>query len=311
MDRKIALVFPGQGSQKVGMGNNFYKTIEYENLFQTLQQVNKTDIKKLCSEGPEVYLNETKNCQPAIVIISLIIYEIIKKIISPEKIMGFAGLSLGEYSALCASGALTTQSTLFLITMRAEFMQDACNKNEGSMAIIFNIDDMEVSKICNKFSNVNVANVNCPGQIVISGSKESVEKVCSKIKQDYHNKTKILDNVSGAFHSSLMKYASLKLEPIIEDTKVYSANNFYSTMIDKKVSNPREIKTLLKKQIEETTYFQKTIENMITDGINCFIEIGYGKTLSGMITKIVKNMNAKNIEIYNFETLEEINNFNF
>lgn len=305
--RKIALVFPGQGSQKVGMGEDLKDFVEAKEIFQIAEKF-CPNIRELCFNGPQEILDQTKYCQLAIFTVSIICYKIFKKnFYNKLDAKAYTGLSLGEYSALCASGAISIEDSFDIIKNRGLFMQSACENTDGTMAIIFDSDYRDIENICkNTKELVGVANVNCPGQIVISGIRESVVKVCNIIKDLYNKKTKILNNVSGAFHSQLMHFATLKLMPFIQKSKIHTVHNFYSSMKAKKVK-ASEIKKLLMIQIENPTYFQKTIENMLKEGINCFVEIGFGKSLTNIIKKIINN--KSDIEIYSFGNKIEIENF--
>ena len=279
-----ALVFPGQGSQFVGMGKALYDyRKEIRDLMNSANDILGFDILSVMFEGTEEDLKKTKITQPAIFIHSVAIVKAINTIGSGM----VAGHSLGEFSALVANGVLSFKDGLELVYQRALAMQEACDMNPSSMAAVLGLEDEKVEEICSQIKGIVVpANYNCPGQLVISGETSAVEEACEALKAAGAKRALLLP-VNGAFHSPLMQPAQEKLAKAIEGVKF---NNpilpIYQNVTTTAVTDPEEIKKNLIAQLTGSVKWTQTIQNMVKDGANHFVEVGPGKTLQGLIKKI-------------------------
>tara|TARA_Y100000591_G_scaffold330943_1_gene363386 strand:- start:131 stop:1003 length:873 start_codon:yes stop_codon:yes gene_type:complete len=279
-----AYVFPGQGSQKPGMGQVLYNEItDSRTLFKKANKILNFNITELMFEGTDEDLLQTKVTQPAIFIHSAIL-ALTSKSSSPDVC---AGHSLGEFSALVASNSISFEDGLKLVSIRANAMQKACQNTKGAMAAILGLSDEMIESVCNKIDGiVKPANYNCPGQLVISGEIKSVEKACEILKEKGARRALILP-VSGAFHSELMKSAVSELKKGIEETKFRKPScPIYQNYTGYPEKDPARIKINLLNQLTGAVLWNQSINRMIEDGVNEFYEVGPGNTLQGLIRKI-------------------------
>lgn len=289
MSKKIAFLFPGQGAQYVGMGKDFYEACpEAQAIFNRADELLGYKFSDLIFYGPKDELTLTKNSQLAIFIVSFAIFKAVQKEMPSLTPSVCAGLSLGEYTALAASGKISFEDCLLLVKRRAEYMNDACVSHPGSMSVVLGMDEDVVEKTLKQITEncVKIANLNCPGQIVIAGSKEGLEAAASILKENGAKRILPLD-VSGAFHSPLMKEAQERLAPFLKQVSLYE------TPIDLCMNTPgnfegdlQHIRANLIKQVTEPVRWEKGIHAMKGYGVDLFIEMGCGKTLSGMNKRI-------------------------
>ncbi|HQL35328.1 MAG TPA: ACP S-malonyltransferase [Bacillota bacterium] len=301
---KIACIFPGQGAQYPGMGKELAENYkEAMNIFDLASERLGIDMKKLCFEGDEEELKKTENTQPSILTASIAMLEVLKlKGIEPQMA---AGLSLGEYSALVASKAISFTDAVALVKKRGKYMQEAVPAGEGTMAAIMGIEResvIECLKMASGYGVVEAANFNCPGQVVIAGHTRAVEKACSMLKERGAKKAIMLP-VSAPFHSSLLKPAGEKLAAELETVNI-SDNELpvVSNVNARIIMNKYEIKRCLIEQVSSSVLWEDSIRRMIDLGADTFIEVGPGRTLSAFVKKIDKNLYVHNVE--NIETLE-------
>ncbi|MDD4202903.1 MAG: ACP S-malonyltransferase [Candidatus Omnitrophica bacterium] len=294
MSKQVAFIFPGQGTQYIGMGKELYQSNQKaKETFDKAGEILGFDLKKLCFEGPQEELTNTANAQVAILTHSIAALNSIKDDIY-QPIFSL-GLSLGEYSALVAAGAIDFEDALRLVRKRGQFMDAAAKKNPGKMASIMGLDIETVEELC-KGIGCEIANLNCPGQVVVSGKETNIELIAGLAKDKGAKRAIILD-VSGAFHCSLMDPAKEKLEEEIQKVlfKVPKIPVIGNVTAQPSI-DPQQIKQNLIKQVNNTTYFERSIGYVISKGINSFVEIGPGKVLKGILKKIDKELLVDNVE---------------
>ncbi|WP_372472755.1 ACP S-malonyltransferase [Capnocytophaga sp. ARDL2] len=283
-----ALVFPGQGAQFSGMGKDLYENYEIaKQLFDSANEILGFDIKKIMFEGTDEELKQTKVTQPAVFLHSVIQAKTIENF-TPDMV---AGHSLGEFSALVASGVLSFEDGLKLVSQRAMAMQKACEITPSTMAAVLNLEDAIVEDICEKVEGTVVAaNYNCPGQLVISGETKAVEKACELLKEAGAKRALILP-VSGGFHSPMMEPAREELAKAIENTTFNAPIcPVYQNVTATAITDPTEIKKNLITQLTAPVKWTQSVRQMIADGATSFSEVGPGKVLIGLINKIDKTV---------------------
>lgn len=300
---KIAFIFPGQGAQKIGMGKEFYDNTEIgKEVYDKASEAVGLDLKALCFEENE-QINITEYTQVALVTTSVAMMKVLEeKGIHPDVA---AGLSLGEYCALVAAGSMDYIDAAKAVRKRGILMQEEVPTGVGAMAAVMGLDKEQIEEAIADIADVQIANYNCPGQIVISGKKEAVETANEALKAAGARRTLML-NVSGPFHSDMLQGAGEKLAPVLDQIEINTPVIPYAANVTAEyVTNKDDIKPLLVKQVSSSVRWQQTIENMIADGVDVFIEIGPGKTLAGFNKKIGKALD-KEIKTLNIETLADI-----
>ncbi|HNZ82659.1 MAG TPA: ACP S-malonyltransferase [Sedimentibacter sp.] len=294
---KTAFVFPGQGAQFAGMGKDFYDNFkESREIFHRANEALGFDITKLCFEGPDEELSVTKITQPALLTVCLAIYEVLKKN-DNSAVMG--GLSLGEYSALTAAGAMDFETAVRLVYKRGNYMQNTVPLGEGGMLALLGCTDEDAIAFCNditgKYGLLEPANFNCPGQIVTGGRSTAIDNAVDKAP-GFNIKRAIKLQVSAPFHTSMLKPAGDRLKEDLSKIKFKRPVRDVIANVDTLYYEIGKIAEKLEKQVYNPVRWEACVRKMIGDGVNTFVEIGPGKTLTGFIKKIDKNVKSINVD---------------
>ncbi len=297
---KIAFMFPGQGAQKAGMGLDFYK--EYASAREIYEKATAwlgMDVKALCFEEND-RLNQTQYTQAAMVTTSMAMERVIEEHGLHPDIT--AGLSLGEYCAIATAGAISLQDAIVTVRKRGLLMEEAVPAGQGGMAAVLGMDAGVIEQILEPIAKVSIANYNCPGQIVITGMRQALDAAMEALKAAGAKRVVEL-TVSGPFHSEMLAEAGRKLAAELEHVELKSLNIPYVTNVTgEAVQDIAQIKALLARQISSPVKWQQSVENMIAEGVDTFVEIGPGRTLTGFMKKI-----NRDVTVYNIETVADLN----
>lgn len=291
---RIAFIFPGQGAQACGMGQDFYEHTETgRKVFDKATELLGFSMPELCFEEND-RLDITEYTQAAMVTASIAMMKVLEENgIKPDVA---AGLSLGEYCALAAAGVMSEEDAIKTVRQRGILMQEAVPAGKGAMAAILALDAAAIEEITGSMEGVWIANYNCPGQIVISGEKAAVEEACDKLKAAGAKRAVML-NVSGPFHSGMLTGAGEKLAQVLDRADIHEPRIPYVANVTARyVRSGDQVKELLTRQVSSSVRWQQSVEAMIADGVDTFIEIGPGKTLAGFMKKISRDVKTLNVE---------------
>ena len=305
---KTAFVFPGQGAQAVGMGKDAYEASDQSRaIFEQADEALGFSLSRIIFEGPDEVLKQTANTQPALLTVSVALLEALEgRGLKPDYV---AGHSLGEYSALVAAGVLSFADAVRTVRARGQFMEQAVPSGQGAMAAVLGAERETLAKLCaaitSEGSAVELANVNCPGQIVVSGTAEGVQAVIERGKEEAGAKRVIPLEVSGPFHSSLMKPAAANLQDTLADIPMKDASvPVVANVTANAVTAAKEIRGLLVEQVYSPVLWEDSVRYLIEQGVDTFVEIGSGTVLAGLIKKIDKNVRV--ISVNSIAALEAL-----
>ena len=292
---KTALLFAGQGAQVVGMGQDMAK--QHPSAKALFDRANETlgyDLAQICFEGPEDALTQTENAQPGIFLVSWIAFELLKEQVPDLNFEATAGLSLGEFTALTAAGVMSLEDGLKVVRQRGRFMQEACEFTEGGMAAVIGLDEAATREVC-ALADVELANLNCPGQLVISGASAGIEKACELAKEKGAKRALPLP-VAGAYHSRLMESASSKLESVLREVEL---NLPKVPVISNVTAEPHatagETLQRLVEQVTSSVLWEASIRHLLDEGFTRFIELGPGTALTGFMRRIDREIEVLNV----------------
>lgn len=299
---KVAFIFPGQGAQAVGMGKDFYeKTETARRVYDRASELLGFSMPRLCFESND-RLDVTEYTQAAMVTTSIAMMKVLMEKTDIRPCVA-AGLSLGEYCALTAAGAVSAEDAIATVRQRGILMQEEVPAGVGAMSAVLGMDAESMEAVIADIADVQIANYNCPGQIVISGRKEAVELAGARLKEEGAKRVIPL-NVSGPFHSKMLTGAGKKLGKVLENVTVSKPRIPYVANVTAQyVTDDAQIKPLLIRQVSSSVRWQQSVEAMLKDGVDTFIEIGPGKTLSGFMRKI-----ARDVKVLNIEKIEDLEN---
>jgi len=298
---KTALLFAGQGAQVVGMGRDLAeKYPSAQALFGRANEALGYDLTQICFEGPEDALTQTENAQPGIFLVSWVALELLKEQVPDLVFEATAGLSLGEFTALTAAGAMSFEDGLKVVRQRGQFMQEACDATEGGMAAVIGLDEATTREVCTS-ADVELANLNCPGQLVISGASAGIEKACELAKEKGAKRALPL-TVAGAYHSRLMESASTELESALREVELnLPMVPVISNVTAKPHATAGEILQRLVEQVTSSVLWETSIRYLVEQGFTRFIELGPGNALAGFMRRI-----DRDLEVYNISDCESL-----
>jgi [acyl-carrier-protein] S-malonyltransferase len=292
---KIALLFAGQGAQVVGMGKDLAGNfLSAKNWFDRANVALGCDLASICFNGPDAELTKTENAQPGIFLVSWVAFQLLKEQVPSLKFDATAGLSLGEFTALTAADAMSFENGLRVVRQRGKFMQEACDATRGSMAAIIGLDETPTREVCAE-AGVVLANLNCPGQLVISGEADKIEKACELAKAKGARKAIPLP-VAGAYHSPLMAGARVKLQNELAKIKISPPTApVISNVTAQPHGSPDEIRARLVEQVTASVLWENSMRYLLAQGFTRFIELGPGTALSGFMKRIDKTAQILNV----------------
>ncbi|MBM3836685.1 MAG: ACP S-malonyltransferase [Verrucomicrobia bacterium] len=292
--QKTALLFAGQGAQTVGMGKDLAAAFpSAKGLFDRANAALGYDLASICFDGPESELTKTEHAQPGIFLISWAAFELLKERVPPA-FQATAGLSLGEFTALAAAGAISFEDGLKVVRARGRFMQEACEATQGSMAAIIGLDEAPAREVCRE-AGVELANLNCPGQIVISGESAKITQAC-ELAKSRGAKGALPLAVAGAYHSRLMSSAQPKLRNVLAGVSLRSPSvPVISNVTAQPHGEPADILSLLVDQVTSSVRWEESIRFLLAQGFTRFIELGPGTALTGFMKRIDKGVQALNV----------------
>ena len=292
---KTALLFAGQGAQEIGMGKSFLEdSPTAKRIFDGANTLLGYDLARICFYGPEPDLTKTENAQPGIFLVSWVAYELLKERVPTLNADATAGLSLGEFTALCAGGAMLFEDGLRLVRQRGQFMQEACDVTKGGMAAIIGLDEATAQNVCQE-TGVEVANLNCPGQIVISGAADKLPAACELAKAKGARKAIPLP-VAGAYHSQLMASALPKLAAALDQVAIVPPRvPVVANVSGYPHGSTDEIRQSLVRQVTSSVRWEASVRYLLSQGFTRFIELGPGTALSGFMKRIDKNVQVLNV----------------
>jgi [acyl-carrier-protein] S-malonyltransferase len=293
--QKTALLFAGQGAQAPGMGKDlFEKHAMARDLFAQANRALGYDLTSICFNGPEPELTKTENAQPGIFLVSWVAFQLLREKLPTLQFHATAGLSLGEFTALAAAGVMSFEDGLKVVRLRGRYMQEACEATRGSMAALIGMDEVPAREVCAE-AGVELANLNCPGQLVISGEEEAIKRACELAKTRGAKRALPL-SVAGAYHSKLMASAQPKLRAALAELPLHlPAVPVMSNVTAKPHGTPGEIHGRLVEQVTSSVRWEESMRHLLAEGFNRFIELGPGTTLTGFMKRIDKSVQLLNV----------------